>query len=298
MFSVRARDAMFRRRGIAALGAFARESWRDAGEARRAHRSVMRAAIRTTLAMTGAVAACATACVFLRDGSHGALTMAGATLLGGLLTALLVACSARLFVRAGAGPAPDRALAALATLGIANALTLFRFVLIAPVVVLLVRHHPRAALGVYALLVVTDVADGVLARVRREESEFGVVMDPLADVASTYAVYSVFLVDNVIPGWLYLLLTVRYAMLLVGSLALFLAVGEIEFRATVPGKVVGVVQAIGAAALMVDAGDGALSATGRRVLFAFLGLGFASIVLSQAVLGWEHIRRAATRDMR
>ena len=80
-------------------------------------------------------------------------------------------------------------------------------------------------------------------------------------------------------------------MLLVGSAGLFIATGPIEFRATLPGKVVGVVQAAGALLILW----GGLGAAGERVLFAFLGLGFASIVMSQSLFGWKQIRRASRR---
>ncbi len=287
MFSARARAAMLRRGGIASFAVFVRESGRDAAEARRAHGPVVRAGMRASLAL--AAVAAAGSCMGFPGPLRDALTMVGATLAGGLFAAALVWCSAITLV---VSPSAGGDAHPLSRFGAANALTVLRLVLIGPVVVLLARHDYQAALAVYALLAITDVADGVVARARREPSEFGVVMDPVADVVSTYAVFTVFVVDNLVPGWLYLLLTVRYAMLLAGSLGLFLATGGIEFRATIPGKVVGVVQAAGVAVLMASAGGARLSPAVREALFAFLGLGFASIVVSQARLGWMHRRRA------
>jgi phosphatidylglycerophosphate synthase len=289
MFSVRARDAMLQRGGIASLAVFVRESWRDADEARRTHRPVVLAGVRLSFAFAVLATVAGAGWMVARHAPSGAFTIGAATIAAGFLAATLVWSSARTFVRSAAAEGPGRG---LTRLGAANALTLLRFVLIGPVVVLLAEHHYRAALVVYGLLVFTDVVDGVIARARREESEFGVVMDPVADVVSTYAVFTVFAVDNLVPGWLYLLLTVRYVMLLVGSLGLFLATGGIEFRATILGKVVGVVQAAGVAVLMADAGGARVAPAVREVLFASLGLGFASIVCSQAGLGWMHWRRA------
>ena len=287
MFSARARAAMLRRGGIASLAVFVRESGLDAREARRAHRTVVRAAVRLSLALAAIVAAAAW--IVFPDTLRGSLMMASATFAGGLFAAALVWWCASTLVASPGLVGHGRP---LTRFGSANALTVLRFVLVGPVVVLLARQSYHAALVVYALLGITDVVDGVVARARREQSEFGVVMDPVADVVSTYAIFTVFVVDNLVPGWLYLLLTVRYAMLLAGSLGLFLATGGIEFRATTPGKVVGVVQAAGVAVLMAGAGGARISPAVREALFAFLGLGFASIVVSQAGLGWMHWRRA------
>jgi cardiolipin synthase len=245
--------------------------------------------VRVSFALAAVTAAAGAAWMLPIHGARGALTMAASTLAGGGLAAALVVVGARWLAP---GPDGERRRGILPALGLANLLTLFRVVLIAPVVVLLIEGEHHAALAVYALLVFTDVADGVVARARREQGEFGVFMDPVADIASTYAVFTVFVVDKLVPEWLYLILTVRYVMLGAGSLGFYLATGPLEFRATVPGKVVGVIQALGAGVLMASAGGVGLSAAAREVLFASLGLGFASIVVSQAVLGWTRLRRA------
>lgn len=209
------------------------------------------------------------------------------TLLGGAATALsCVAMSSTFRVTSG-----DR----LVSLGLPNALTLARFVLIAPTVLLLSAMRYPEALLCYIVLFATDVVDGVVARRRRIASEFGVMADPLADVASTFAVFTVFFLQGQCPPWLYLLLIARYAMLLVGSLALFLAIGPFTLKATLPGKVVGVVQATAASIIIAGVMAGGLSEGTKRVLFAFLGIGFASIVASQAFIGWQLVRRRASR---
>jgi cardiolipin synthase len=182
------------------------------------------------------------------------------TLAGGAATAVPVRFCGGLFCRPDGQP--------LSRPGLANALTLVRLVWIAPTCYLLATGWYAAALGAYVLLGATDILDGIVARVRREISKFGVVMDPLADVLSTFAVFTVFVVDNLIPLWLYLLLAARYAMLLIGSLVLSAVAGPITYRATIPGKVVGVVQALGVVILMVGAARGGLApdAPGEAVL--------------------------------
>jgi hypothetical protein len=114
-------------------------------------------------------------------------------------------------------------------------------------------------------------------------------------VASTFAVYAVFFRDGLVPAWLFGILSVRYAMLFIGSLSLTMATGPIRYQATVPGKIVGVVQAVGACLIAAGAWAGGLDPATQGVLFAFLGIGFASIVISQAVIGWRLARRRVSR---
>lgn len=178
------------------------------------------------------------------------------------------------------------------TIGLANYLTLARFYLIVPVVVLFSHGYAAEALVLYVVLGLTDIADGIIARRRGEQTAFGVVMDPLADVFSTAAIFAVFLAEGLVPAWLFAILMIRYGMLIVGSFVLFLATGPIEFRATIPGKIVGVLQAIGIIIIAWCVWRGLdWERDLAPVLFPLLGLVFASIIVSQAIIGFLHLRR-------
>jgi hypothetical protein len=79
--------------------------------------------------------------------------------------------------------------------------------------------------------------------------------------------------------------------LFVGSFLLFLIAGPIRFKATIPGKVVGVVQGSAVTVVIV----GVLSradwlARIEPVLFPLLGVAFASVIISQLVIGLRHLR--------
>jgi len=183
--------------------------------------------------------------------------------------------------------------------GLANYLTMARFYLIVPMVVLFSHGLVAAALVVYVVLGLTDIADGVVARKRNEQTDFGVVMDPLADVFSTAAVFAAFLAADLVPLWLFLVLMLRYSMLIVGSFVLFLATGPIRFRATIAGKIVGIIQGIGIIIVAWGVWRGNDWQTGiAPVLFPVLGLVFASIVVSQGIMGYLHIRGFRRRSAR
>ena len=180
-------------------------------------------------------------------------------------------------------------------LRLADWFTIARLVLIAPTVWLLARQHFVAAALCYVLLGLTDIVDGMVARARRETSPFGMFLDPLADILSTTAVFTVFVLDGSIPRWLYALLLLRYVPLVVGSFILTRVWGPVDYSSTVPGKIVGVIQASAALWIMAWAARGVHPAPGGGPLFAFLAVGFVSIVVSQTVIGYRHVRRAPPR---
>lgn len=173
--------------------------------------------------------------------------------------------------------------------------TFARLVLIAPTVWLLAQHHFIAAAILYCLLGLTDVIDGMVARARRETSAFGMLLDPLADILSTSAVYTVFTLDGLIPRWLFALMLLRYVPLAIASLVLTRTAGPVDFSSTIPGKIVGLVQGSAALWIMAWAARGVRPVPGDGALFAFLAIGFVSIVVSQTVIGYRHVRRAPRR---
>jgi cardiolipin synthase len=278
MFSLRARSRFVERGwSVASLWQFFRDSWSESLDDMGAHPRRVRAMWRFAVAFS----LCATALIFLLPAAGGRVALVAWT----VSAALLVTAWASLYVRLLEGAPP-------AGVGLPNYLTLLRFYLIAPVAFLLVDARYPAALAVYVALGATDVADGIVARRRGPVTSFGVVMDPLADVLSNAAVFAALTAAGVVPVWLLVILLVRYLMLIAGSFLFFLLVGPIEFRATLPGKIVGVLQAIGVSAIVVAlALDPGVVAPMGRVLYPFLGLCFASIVVSQAVIGVRQRRR-------
>jgi cardiolipin synthase len=283
MFSVTAREK-FSRRGwsATALLLFFRDSWDESLAQARARPDLVRAIARTgALSALGILLAAAP--LYLPGRPCDFVDFGAATVLGAVLFSAWASLAVGM-VGEGGVPAPR--------LGLPNGLTLLRLYLIAPTLALFVHGHALAFLAAYGLSGASDVADGVIARKWGPRTEFGVVVDPLADVFTTAAIFALFAARGLIPAWLFAVLMVRYAMLILGSFLFFLLVGPIEFRATVPGKVVGVLQAAGAIAI------GAFVAAGvdwqprwGPVIYPFLGLCFASIVVSQANIAVRERRR-------
>lgn len=63
---------------------------------------------------------------------------------------------------------------------------------------------------IFILAVVTDVADGVIARSRQSMSAFGKLMDPLADKVLVCAAFVCFVaIDHLVPAWIVVIIISR-----------------------------------------------------------------------------------------
>jgi phosphatidylglycerophosphate synthase len=74
-----------------------------------------------------------------------------------------------------------------------NLLTLFRLVLVIPVLALVHGGHTAAALIVYLALLGTDILDGYVARKLKQESHLGEYLDFVADFICYYAFLGYFI---------------------------------------------------------------------------------------------------------
>jgi CDP-diacylglycerol--glycerol-3-phosphate 3-phosphatidyltransferase len=93
-----------------------------------------------------------------------------------------------------------------------NLLTVFRILLVPVVAAVLLSEIPggdAVAAAVFALASATDVADGYLARRRQTVSNFGKLMDPLADkLLMTAALVSLVALDR-LAGWVAMVIIAR-----------------------------------------------------------------------------------------
>jgi CDP-diacylglycerol--glycerol-3-phosphate 3-phosphatidyltransferase len=97
-------------------------------------------------------------------------------------------------------------------LNLPNVLTLMRILLVPVVVVALLDATPNGswlAAGVFALAAVTDGVDGYLARSRQDITNFGKVMDPIADkLLIAAALISLVGLDR-LAGWVAMVIIAR-----------------------------------------------------------------------------------------
>ena len=83
----------------------------------------------------------------------------------------------------------------------ANKITMFRIVLIPVFLVLAYTGLKYWALAVYIIACLSDVADGYIARHYNQVSNFGKLVDPLADKMLVLSAMCFFIENGQMPGW-------------------------------------------------------------------------------------------------
>ena len=85
---------------------------------------------------------------------------------------------------------------------IPNILTILRFILIAPIVYTIWTEHFIIALVLLIFSGITDVLDGTIARKFNLITDFGKLMDPLADKSTQVAILVTLAIRGIIPFWI------------------------------------------------------------------------------------------------
>ena len=120
------------------------------------------------------------------------------------------------------------------------ALTLLRLVSIPALVLLIDGRRWSVVVWVFGASALTDILDGILARALRCETQVGVVLDPLTDVAFNTAVFVALAASRALPWWVTSLMLGRYGLLILGTFFLYIFHGPVRIQPTVFGKLTGV----------------------------------------------------------
>jgi cardiolipin synthase len=177
--------------------------------------------------------------------------------------------------------------------GVSNSLTSARIISVAPMMVSLFHGYMTAGLVIYCLAALTDVLDGIIARRYSQVTLMGVMVDPVGDILSTEAVCVFLWTEGVVPGWLLLLLSVRYFEFFAGLSILAWMQREPPLEATKAGKIVGVVQFSCFTLLLLTEviPEFGLNSLVENGVFVLLGISFAAVIVSQTTIGLKAIYR-------
>ncbi len=122
-----------------------------------------------------------------------------------------------------------------------NELTLLRIFLTPIVLVAIVYGKNNWAFFIYTIAAITDFFDGYVARKRKEVTDVGKFLDPLADKLMSLTMYislsiKAFNLSNTIPTWLTIFVVSRDILLMFGIGILFLLKDDIIINVTIWGK--------------------------------------------------------------
>lgn len=115
-------------------------------------------------------------------------------------------------------------------LTVPNLLSLTRIILLLPFVAVMhaaIPHRELWALGVLFLAGLTDRYDGILARRMHLESEWGRILDPLADKIGAGVVALVLVAQGYVPFWFLALVVLRDVLIVSGGIWVKRTTGEV-----------------------------------------------------------------------
>jgi cardiolipin synthase len=144
---------------------------------------------------------------------------------------------------------------------------------------LLGPHADGWAIVVLALSGVTDWADGKLARALGQSSRLGALLDPAADRLYIVATLIAFVIRDVVPLWVVLVLLGRELVLGLTLLALRRA-GWPPLQVHYLGKAATFLLLYAFPMLLLADGDGSVAAVARPIAYAFTIWGAALYVLA------------------
>lgn len=104
---------------------------------------------------------------------------------------------------------------------IPNILTIIRFILIPFIVISLALDNYISALIFFTLSSLSDVLDGYIARKFNAITDFGKLMDPLADKLTQISTLTTLYVKRIVPFWIVLIVIVKEIVLISGASFLY-----------------------------------------------------------------------------
>ncbi len=169
----------------------------------------------------------------------------------------------------------------------ANKISMFRILCVPFFVASLIYYSPEKdyfrfiALGIFVLGVISDAVDGFVARISKQTSKAGLVLDPLGDKLLLMGAF-IFLSEASklplkFPLWITLVVISRDIIILLGTVLIFMIKQKLDIYPTKWGKVTTVFQMSSVICLLLN--------------FKFSGVVWYAAVIFTLVSGADYIRR-------
>jgi cardiolipin synthase len=117
-----------------------------------------------------------------------------------------------------------------------NQITLLRLVFVPVFAILILEQHYRAALAVLMAAALSDVLDGTVARLLKQESALGVALDPIADKILMTTGYLTLAFRGALPWWLTIIVLSRDVAIVATTLLICLVAGYRPFPPSLLGE--------------------------------------------------------------
>jgi cardiolipin synthase len=191
----------------------------------------------------------------------------------------------------------DRGGTPLDALGWPSAITLTRVALVPAFLVFMIEGRFGLGFAVFAAAIVSDVVDGWAARRFHQETLFGAILDPLADILCSFWLFFGLWLGGLVSPLIAVLAALRMLMLLAGGAYLHLTLGPVHIHSTVPGRLTGLlITALVTARITFAALDvGPIAARLTPLVLDAMIVILAFTIVSGYVVGWVNLRRLQKR---
>ncbi len=189
-------------------------------------------------------------------------------------------------------------------LTLANVLTILRMVVIPFFIMALGYNRSGWALALFIAAGVTDLLDGLIARVWKQQTSVGAVLDPMADKLLLTAAFIMLalpdspkafpemMLTNRVPIFLVIITISRDVFISLISMVMYMTLGQTRFPPSLPGKVTTTVQILTVAVILLG------NFIGRELVVIVPALVWITLAIT-LISGFHYIylaTRLATRE--
>ena len=121
-------------------------------------------------------------------------------------------------------------------LNVPNTLTITRIVIIPVLITAIIYDQYLYALVLFAIAALTDMLDGLFARLTNQKTALGTFLDPLADKFLLISSFIIFSVYGWIPKWFAIIVISRDIIVVIGFFLLYMITNTLKVEPVFLGK--------------------------------------------------------------
>ena len=144
------------------------------------------------------------------------------------------------------------------SINLPNILSIIRFFITFFFIYAVYQGRLRLALYLFIIQGITDLLDGLIARVMSWKTDLGAYLDPIADKTMLVASFVMLAIVGIIPAWLMIVVLARDVVIAIGYLVLYYCANNITPRPTVFGKITTALEILTIVWVLWSAGGSAL----------------------------------------
>jgi len=124
----------------------------------------------------------------------------------------------------------------LKVLNIPNTLTIARIVIIPVLITTIIYNQYLYALILFVVAALTDLLDGLFARLANQKTALGTFLDPLADKFLLLSSFIIFSLNGWIPKWFTVVVISRDLIVVIGCFLLYVITNSLKVEPVMLGK--------------------------------------------------------------